>query len=86
MPATSAWPDVARQERREDPEGRRLAGAVRADETEDLALADGQVQARDRDRPRVALDEATGDDDVGHRTVPSIDDGDGERRPGPGGR
>ena len=40
------------QQGRQDPERGRLAGAVRADQAEDLAFADGQVEAGDRERAR----------------------------------
>ena len=60
------------QERREHPERRGLARAVRPDETEDLALGDVEVDAGHRDRPVVALDQAVGADDGGHSIVPVI--------------
>ena len=61
------------QERGEDPERRRLAGAVRPDEAEDLAGLDVEVHAGDGDGGRVSLDEALGADDGAHSTVPRID-------------
>ena len=59
------------EERREHPQHRRLAGAVRTDEAEDLALLDRQVHAADGDRAVVALHEPGGLDDGAHWTVPS---------------
>ena len=61
------------QERGQDPERRGLAGAVRPDETEDLALLDVEVHAGDGHRRRVALDESLGPDDGAHSTVPRIE-------------
>ena len=55
---------------RQHPQRRRLAGAVRADEAEDLARLDREVDAGDGERPVVALDQALGPDDGAHRTVP----------------
>ena len=40
IPATVALPAVDRQQRRQHPQGRRLAGSVRAEEAEDLSLSD----------------------------------------------
>ena len=59
------------EQRREDSERRRLAGAVRPDEPEDLALGDVEVEASDRDGAGVALDQAAGPDDPAHSTLPS---------------
>jgi hypothetical protein len=62
---------VRDQERGEDPQRRRLAGAVRPHEPEDLALGDVQVQPAHGERLVVALDQARGRDDPAHSTVPS---------------
>ena len=51
---------VGDEQRGEDAQGRGLAGAVRADEAEDLALRDVEVQAGDGEGPVVALDEPRG--------------------------
>ena len=59
------------QERREHPQRRGLPGPVRADEPEDLARLDVQVDAGHGDRAVVALGEALGRDDRAHWTVPS---------------
>ena len=51
-PSTVARPSRRRDERGQQPDRRRLAGAVRAEEAEDLAAADLEVHAADR--PQVA--------------------------------
>ena len=47
QPATIASPDVGRQQRGEHAERRRLAGAVRAEEGDELALLHGEVDGAD---------------------------------------
>ncbi len=59
------------EERRQHAQHRRLAGAVRADEPEDLAGVYVEVDAADRERAVVALDEPRRLDDRGHLTVPA---------------
>ena len=61
------------QQRGEDAQRGRLAGAVGPDQAEDLAGLDGQVDAGDGQRAVVALDEALGANDRGHSTVPVIE-------------
>jgi hypothetical protein len=57
---------VRPQERGKDPNGRRLAGAVRAEQAQDGPLVDGQVDAVERadlvPPGAVDLDQALGDD------------------------
>ena len=60
------------QERGQDAQGRRLAGAVGPDEAEDLARLDRQVDAGDGERAVVALDEAVGPHDRAHSMSPLI--------------
>ncbi len=48
------------QERREDLDGRRLARAVRTDETEDVAPVDLQIQVGERDPVAITLGETYG--------------------------
>ena len=60
---------VGLRERRERTNGRRLAGAVRAEETEDLAVAYGERDAVKRLHVLVALAEVLGDDRVHGRRV-----------------
>src|SRR6185295_2178599 len=59
------------EQRRQHPEHRRLAGAVGADEAEDLALLDRQVDAGDGERAVVALEQSVRLDDRGHFTSPT---------------
>ena len=54
-PATRAVPSSGREQRRQDPDGRRLAGAVRAEQAEDGPGRDEQVDAVERDDVAVAL-------------------------------
>ena len=61
------------EERGQDPEGRRLAGAVGPDQAEDLALLDVEVEAGDGERLVVALHEALGLDDRCHEITPLIE-------------
>ena len=68
----SRRPRVGHEQRRQDPQRRGLAGAVGADQAEDLALADVEVEAGDGERAVVALDEPRGVDDRAHLTVPVI--------------
>ena len=56
----------------QDAQGRRLAGAVRPDQAEDLTGLDVQVDAGDGERAVVALDQALGPDDGTHSTSPVI--------------
>src|SRR6185312_5459938 len=56
---------------RQHPEHGRLPGAVRADQPEDLAAFDRQVDARDGDGAVVALEQPAGLDNGGHLTSPS---------------
>ncbi len=58
------------EQRGQDLHRRRLAGPVRADEAEDLAVADDEVEARDGELVVVALHEAAGldDGDADHRS------------------
>src|SRR5262245_21465622 len=58
---------IGHEQRREDAEERRLAGAVRADEAEQLARADAERHAVERRVAAEALDETAGDDSVAHR-------------------
>ena len=66
-PLTSAVPDRRRQQRRQHPDERGLAGAVRAEQTEDLALLDGEAHALDGREVAEALDEVA---DVDRRHEP----------------
>ncbi len=65
-PATRAVPRGRRRQRREDLGGRRLAGAVRAEEAEHAALGHGEAQSVDGadlgPAAAVDLDEVVGDD------------------------
>ena len=70
---TSMPPTIARALGRDDPrgqhaDGRRLAGAVRAEQPEDLAAVDAQVEVLDRPERAAAavedLGQTVGDDDV----------------------
>ena len=56
-PATRPSPAVGRKQRRQESDRRALAGAVGADEAEDLTLADGEAQVVDGDEIAVALGE-----------------------------
>ena len=63
MPATDAEPAGGDHPRGEHAGGRRLAGAVGAEQTEDLALVDGEVERVDRlDVARVHLGQRLGAD------------------------
>ena len=66
--AEHAWPSprVGRAQALEDLDGRRLAGAVRAEQAEDLAAGDLEVDAVDGDEVAVALGQAA---DADHRIV-----------------
>jgi hypothetical protein len=61
---------VRAQQGGQDAHGRRLAGPVRAEQAEDRALADGQVDPGERRGLAEPLDQALGLDDGGHDSVP----------------
>src|SRR6185503_12062830 len=58
---------VEGEQRRQHPERRRLAGAVRTEETDDLARADRERNAVERGAHFVALDQALDEDEIVHR-------------------
>ena len=63
-------PGVGSRERREDLHRRRLAGAVRPEQSEDRALGNGKAEPVERtDATGVRLDEVVGCDCVHGRTV-----------------
>ena len=73
IPAISAVTGRRAEEQgREDPERRRLAGAVRTDQPEDLAGIDVEVDAGDRERAVVSLDQTHVRTIAVMRSVPSI--------------
>ena len=63
-PRPTRAPRVGLRQRREHADGRRLAGAVRAEQPEDLALAHGERHAVERLHVPVALAEVLDDDRV----------------------
>src|SRR5512132_4159406 len=65
------WPPVSRSERVEQgPDGGRLAGAVRPQEAEHLALVGLQVEVDDAPAGAVGLGQSLGLDDGGHADLP----------------
>ena len=84
MPVTNASPDGRSEQRGQDLHRRRLAGPVRADQAEDLAVADDEVEAGDGELVVVALHEAAGldDGDADHRSSTPATWRSGRRRPG----
>ena len=66
MAADRGRPGVGREHGREDRQHRRLAGAVRTEEPDDLARADRERDARERHPAAVALDDAVDRDGSVH--------------------
>ena len=67
-PSTRTAPCARQQQAEQHRQGRRLAGAVAAQQRRGDAALDGEADAADRERRAVALDEVVDDDDgLGHR-------------------
>ena len=65
-------PGIGPRQRREDADGRRLSGSVRAEQPEDLSLGDRETDPVERlDCPSVGLLEAVDDDRVHRSSVPA---------------